>query len=344
MKAISILICVLVFQQSLAQTKTTSFALIDKRVKTIQATTAEELSKKLTTPYKTETEKTRAIFKWITENIAYDTKGYHNVEKIYEGLWRPDISLDDSVIKKDYNDRIVQKVLTEKRAICDGYSRLFKTLCDHAGIQSVIITGFIRWSSDPVGVATNRAHAGNAVFINNSWKLIDATWASGDCNAGVTEFTKFYDEFFFFTNPVHFFNDHFPDDKKWSLLPNTPTLYQFYNFPFYYPAFYKFKILSLSPVTGHIEVTVRNKKVVIEMETNEVTKDMYVYESPYSESKTVSVDTLTDTELEELYKPKYKVNGSKVTYTYEIQSANAEKLHVMYNGKLILTYGLKIRK
>lgn len=344
MKFIAILIFLCSCFPLFAQTSSAPFAAIDKRVKTIQASTAGELANKLTTPYKTETEKVRAIFKWITENIAYDTKGYHNVEEIYKGLWRPEISDIDSVIKKDYNDRIVQKVLTEKRAVCDGYSRLFKTLCDHAGIQSVIITGFIRWSSDPVGVATNRAHAWNAVFINNSWKLIDATWASGYCNAAVTTFTKFYDEFFFFTNPVHFFNDHFPDDKKWSLLPNTPTLYQFYNFPFYYPAFYKCRILSLSPVTGHIEVTVRNKKVVITMETNEVTKDMYVYETPYVESKTNVVDTLTDKELDELYKPKYKTDGTKVTYTYEIQSENAEKLHVMYNNKLILTYGLKIRK
>ncbi len=346
-KAILILFCSLILRTSFGQTNATAFELIDKRVKSIPASSPDTLTKKLTAFCKNEREKARAIFKWITGNIVYDTDGYHNVEKIYDGLWRPDISLDDSAIQKDYHDRIVQKVLKEKKAICDGYSRLFKSLCDNAGIKSVIITGFIRWSSDPIGVATNREHAWNAVFIDNAWRLIDATWASGYCNAGVTEFTKFYDDFFFFTDPIHFFNDHYPSDNRWSLMPVTPSLYQFYSFPFYYPTFYKSKIISLKPTTGHIEVADRNKRVIIEIETTGVTKDMYVYETPYAEdpaTSSVKTDSLSEKEFEELYKPKYHINGGKVTYVYDILSGNAEKLHVMYNDKLILTYGLRIIK
>jgi transglutaminase/protease-like cytokinesis protein 3 len=90
---------------------------------------------------------------------------------------------------------------------------------------------------------TNREHAWNTVFINKVWKLIDPTWASGYTNSEVTEFKKTYSEFYFFTNPIEFFNDHYPTDNKWSLLPVTPTLTQFYNFPFYYPTFYQFRVI-----------------------------------------------------------------------------------------------------
>ncbi len=187
---------------SKAQTRPAIFTSIDKRARTIGATTLKELVTKLTSPYKTETEKVRSIFRWVTENISYDIYGYQNIDSIYTGFWQPDYLKDDSIIKRDYNERIVNKVFKEKKAICDGYSRLFKSLCDEANIKCEIITGIIRWQSDPIGVATKREHAWNAVLINNDWKLIDATWAIGYANHGVTKFTKLYNDFFFFPNPM----------------------------------------------------------------------------------------------------------------------------------------------
>lgn len=111
---------------STAQKATVDFDAIDRRVKTIQSSSVDSLSKKLTAPYKSELEKVRSIFRWITENIAYDIEGYNSPKPIYEGLFRPDISNIDSIRQKDYNDRIVDKVLKERKAICDGYARLFK--------------------------------------------------------------------------------------------------------------------------------------------------------------------------------------------------------------------------
>lgn len=329
-----------------AQAKSTPFPIIDKRVKSIQSGDPDTLMKLLTKPYNTDIEKTRSIFRWITENIAYDTKGYHNPERIYEGLWELSLSSGAQDIKKDYNDRIVRKVLKEKKAVCDGYSRIFKTLCDYAQIKCEIISGYIRWASDPIGIMTNRTHSWNAVFIEAAWRLIDVTWASGYSNDDVTEFKKRYDDFFFFTNPVEFFNDHYPVESKWSLLPNTPSLDQFYNFPFYYPDFYRFKITSVKPTAGHINVTPTNKSVLIELVTKEKSKNMYLYEKPFSlsENDTVNLDSLSEEEITKLYEPKYKLDNGRITYLYEIKSDKAEKLNVVYNDKLILSYGIRFKK
>ena len=321
-----------------AQLQNTAFASIDKRVKTISALSPDTLAYKLTRPYKTETEKVRALFRWITENIAYDVQGYHNVTGIYAGLWELAESSGADDIYNEYNNRIVAKVLKEKKAVCDGYSRLFKTLCDYAKIKCEIVTGYIRWSTDPIGAMTNREHAWNAVFINNSWKLIDVTWASGYANHEVTQFTKRYNDFYFFTNPIHFFNDHYPADNKWSLMPITPTLYQFYNFPFYYPEFYKFKIISLKPITGYIDVPVKNKVVQIELELEEKVKDMYVYE--YSEQDSVGND-VENTDWSTT-KPQFRIDKKKIIYSYEVRSDKSDKLSVILNDELILTYGVRI--
>src|SRR6187401_3024234 len=75
-----------------AQIQTTVFASIDKRVKTIFSLSPDTLAYKLIRPYKTETEKVRALFRWVTENIAYDTRAYHNPTEVYPGLWQLSIA------------------------------------------------------------------------------------------------------------------------------------------------------------------------------------------------------------------------------------------------------------
>jgi len=343
MKALVTVIFFIAVSHLFAQPRPVSFYLIDKRVTTIPVAAPDVLARQLISPYKQDIEKVRSIFRWITENIAYDTKAYHDPEGAYAGLWEAAGFSPEADRQKDYNDRIVQKVLAEKRAICDGYSRLFKTLCDYAKIKCEIITGYIRWSSDAIGQMTNRQHAWNAVYVDDGWHLVDATWASGYCNEAVTEFTKRYDEFFFFTGPVEFFNDHYPTDTKWSLLPVTPSLTQFYNFPFYYPAFYSFKIIDVKPTAGYLDVTAENRRVRIELETKDRAKDLYIYESPEIQRDSISSDSLSGEVIDDFYTPKYKIENNRILYVYEIQSEKTEKLNIVYNGKLILTYGVRFR-
>ncbi|MEO6728785.1 MAG: transglutaminase domain-containing protein [Candidatus Dojkabacteria bacterium] len=332
---------------SYGQTATSNFSLIDERVKTIQGYSVESLSKKLTEPYKAELDKVRSIFKWITENIEYDVAGYNNPEALYAGLFRPTISTIDSVIQQDYNDRIIEKVLTDKKAICDGYARLFKTLCDYANIQSVMISGYIRWYSDPIGVVTERGHAWNAVFINNKWQLLDPTWASGSVNDSVTKFTKKYDNFYFLTDPVRLINDHYPSDTKWILFTKPPNRQLFYYYPFFHHDFYTSNIISYKPINGLIDVTIVNKKVRIELETNDKEKELYVMEYPH-QTDTTNYDSTNDTlSIEKLnvkYTPTYRIVGKKIYCDYELQSEKTKRLDILYNDKLILSYRIRMYK
>jgi Uncharacterized protein involved in cytokinesis, contains TGc (transglutaminase/protease-like) domain len=332
--------------QLFAQATKSNFSSIDKRAKPIQANPVGPLSKKLTSPYKTQLEKVRSIFRWITENIQYDVEGYHNPKGVYSDLFRSAISSVDSVRQADYNNSIIQKVLTERKAVCEGYARLFKTLCDSANIPCVTISGHVRWYTDPIGIITDRKHSWNAVFLNNKWQLLDPTWASGKVDDKTKKFQKEYDDFYFLTDPIQFYNDHCPADAKWALFANPPSRQQFYKYPFFHPEFYKSRITSVKPTNGLIEVTANQKTIRIELESLVKQKELLVIEYP-DQNDTINYaqdDSLLIEELNKKYASQYEIDGNKIYWDYEIKSIKTERLDIYFVDKLILTYSVRFRK
>ncbi|RYY58210.1 MAG: hypothetical protein EOO05_17135 [Chitinophagaceae bacterium] len=340
---VAIFFCVF-FLRAAGQSSTASYATIDKRVKTIHAATVGALVGKLTVPYKTDREKVRSIFRWITENIAYDVVGYHNPKGAYEGLWEKALAMNVAEVNLIYNWMIVQKVLDEKVAICDGYSRLFKTLCDSAQIRCEIVLGSTRSYSDRIGLPANGRHAWNAVYLDNSWKLVDATWASGFCDSSVTRFTRNFDPFYFFTDPIQLFNNHYPDEQRWSLLRMTPSLQQFYDFPYYYKSFYDFRVLSLQPTSGVIEVSKKDMLIRFELGIADKVTGFYMAEYPYIPDGADSTAVIRETEEPgDSQLPAYTVTDGKLVCVYKVKSQKSEQVRVILNNKLILHYGIKFR-
>ena len=123
-------------------------------------TSVQTLAAYLVKPARNEHEKIRAIFRWVTENIAYDTDGYFSGQ---------------------YGDLSPDGVLKSRRAVCDGYAGLFNMLGEAAGLEVVIVTGYSKGYSYAVGDTYDGTtnHAWNAVMIDNQWHLLDATWGAG---------------------------------------------------------------------------------------------------------------------------------------------------------------------
>lgn len=330
----------LISSYCLCQTPPLDFTSVDRRVKEVVPASADTLAQILTAPYPTETEKVRSIFKWITENIAYDTKGYYNLNTIYRGLFRQDSSSDSATVYKNYNDNIVKKVLTEKVAICDGYSRLFKTLCDYANIKSEIVIGYVRWHSDSIGAQTKRIHAWNAVQIDNEWHLLDATWASGYSNKDVTKFKREYDDYYFLTPPGHLINDHFPLESKWALLSHPITINAFYDQPYLFPAFRKYKINSFKPLAGLI-VTKVGSEISFELETNGNGEQMDVVPS-LTKNAEDAAESKSDIKLADLLRPGCIITVNKVAYTYNVRSPETKELNVIYKGEIAIRYRVRL--
>ena len=87
--------------------------------------------------------------------------------------------VEDNTPLKPLSERVAETVLQRKVAVCDGYARLFTTLCDYAGIRSAIIVGYARAGTNKPAKRFGINHYWNAVMIDGNWYLLDATWASG---------------------------------------------------------------------------------------------------------------------------------------------------------------------
>ncbi len=126
---------------SLAQKHRVSFSQIDWEVQSLTAATPDSLSFLLTSPYTTNIEKVRAIYSWMVQHISYNTGVYSPKSSFVK---YPPNPWDTAAVWKSADEMTAQRVLHRRVAVCDGYSRLFKVLCNYAGINAEVITGYGR--------------------------------------------------------------------------------------------------------------------------------------------------------------------------------------------------------
>lgn len=336
MKGFFTFIFILLAHLSFSQKQNLNFNYIDRKVQSVQFDAPGILSQKLTSNYITDLEKVRSIFRWITENIAYKTRTYVASRR---GALRHHVEVEDTLIdSKPLNERIALQVLKNKEAVCDGYSRLFKVLCDYAGIRCEIITGYARTNIDKMGSQFKSNHRWNAVLLDSAWYLLDATWASGYITYTGNEFIKAFDNYYFLTSPENFIRDHYPEDSRWTLLAEPPTLREFYRTPFKHSAFNKYSIVSFTPAKGIIEASVGDtisvELMLASMEKGPISPDT-LREDLQALPHAYAIDFL---------QPQSISDKKKINYQYAITSQNIEWLNVVYNDDIVLRYKLNIKK
>ncbi len=175
------------------------------------------LTRELTENYTTQLEKARAIFVWITDNIAYDYKHVNKHKKIKFPKCKKGEDCDAKIVK--WENKYLKKVICKKKGICDGYSRLFKKMCDYAGIQNSIVYGYTKQRPEEVGKMGALNHAWNVMLIDGKYYFVDATWGAGYCNRDkrnqLEPFQKKFNEFYWLTPAEKLFITHFPKDEEW---------------------------------------------------------------------------------------------------------------------------------
>ena len=240
-----------------------SFHEIDQRARSLEIgrSTLEDFTKsKLTTGLKDDISKARAIYVWITENIAYDCRKYHEQNRTV----RLNYSSEEDLQRKlaALEEKNLSRTLKYQRGICQDYTLLFNSMCSAVGIESKMINGFVPNGHRRIGQKPGTAnHAWNVFKANGKWHLIDATWGSGFVNAGVTSFRKEFRNEFFMMPPEEMIKTHYPTESKWQLLNDPYDVKSYAAQPVFYPAYWKLGIQSISPSSG----TIGNKNVVIQM-------------------------------------------------------------------------------
>ena len=144
-----------------------------------------------------ELEKVRSIYVWVTNKLTYDYQAYKNGNKRI--------------------NRNNQDILERKKAVCFGYSTLFKALCEEMGIKAELISGYSWDTLTSTENPDEPDHAWNAVRIDSTWYLLDATWGSSTIDKKST-YLKSDNQDYFLVDPKLFISSHLPQDPMWQLL------------------------------------------------------------------------------------------------------------------------------
>ncbi len=119
----------------------------------------DKLVRKLTAGLQDDSLKVAAIYCWITNYIVYDVKSAENYDLV---IGEP------------------RSILKRRKTTCYGYASLFKDLCNRAGIQAQVVTGYTKnYEVDINDSFFFGDHAWNAAYIHGRWYLFDATWDAG---------------------------------------------------------------------------------------------------------------------------------------------------------------------
>lgn len=290
------------------------------------------LARMLTSNCPTDLQKVRAIFRWITDNIEYRTRHSRNPGRSNgSSLEEP----EDTGMLKPLDERVAETVLENRLAICDGYARLFKTLCDYAGIESVVITGYARTEAGKRIQRFRSNHSWNAVRIDSAWQLLDVTWASGYITWQGDNFVRYYDEQYFLTAPDQFIREHYPDDLHWTLMTDPPLMQEFRYSPYKQRCFSKYKITSYRPAEGLIEVN-EGDTLDFEIGTKDAAYDNQISSDPFLDTAAYR------TPVSVLLVPA-RTGHNTTGYTYVVNSVGIQWVYILYNDDLVLRYKLHIR-
>jgi hypothetical protein len=214
----------------------------------------EQLVDSLTNPLGTDVEKFRAIFRWIADNISYDYQLYLKIIS-KEAKWKNNKKAMSRLAER-MSEKKLRRMILSRKAICSGYATLLDYMCSLAGIESVFINGHGRTYNLSNGRPN---HAWNAVKLNGKWYLCDVTWASGWVDSDVQRFFKQFESAYFLTEPSLFICNHYPVEKRWSLLKDPPSLKDFYGSTFKGIGYIENKVNSYSPSNDLLRIKLNDQ-------------------------------------------------------------------------------------
>jgi hypothetical protein len=305
---------------------------VDWHVRSVNDTSVDSLALKLTAPFPTPLEKARAIYSWICSNIRYNVDIYRPVALRARFVPEP---VDTTSEWKSADEMVAQKVLRRRLAVCEGYARLFKVLCQYAGLEAVVLNGYVRTNVDRSAQRFKTNHTWNAVRIDSAWHLVDATWGAGFVNYA-DEFVQEQNDFYFLTPPAQMIRDHYPEDLRWTLMAEPPTLSEFRKMPFRSKSFIKYGIEDYSPAAGIVEADIGDT-LSFSISLKDVKRARHTIPDPFFDS---AVYVLSPSSV--FVKPTTET-GSKVHYRHVVDGS-AQWLHLVFNDDIILRYHLRRRE
>jgi len=112
-----------------------------------------------------------SIITKIVSSPRFTSMDAYNKELMIHDTLVKNISYSDFGINTETTS--IVGVLLSRNAVCEGYAKAFKLLCDRAGLPSIVISG----KGTPI-TSQEEPHAWNIVNLNGICAHVDVTWDS----------------------------------------------------------------------------------------------------------------------------------------------------------------------
>ncbi len=170
-----------------------------------QTNTTQDIASYVSSHFKTDSDKLRAIFAWTATSIEYD------IDKMFL------IRFDETEQEK------INRAMATHRGVCANYAAIFNDICVKAGLHCYVISGYTKYN----GYASYLSHAWCAAAIGNQWYIFDPTWGSGYLSGG--KFVKQLDNKYYKVPPAQIIKSHMPFDPMWQFLNYTVSNQEFFD-------------------------------------------------------------------------------------------------------------------
>jgi transglutaminase-like putative cysteine protease len=184
-----------------------------------------DLAKSITRDCKTDADRARAIYDWMTGHITYDWKVWADIVAGATAYTEP---------------QDPASVIARGTAVCAGYAWLFDALAASAGMEATFVIGDVRGYRGTAddSLVSPYLHAWNSVRIDDTWYLLDSTWGARQNGESATDYLARRD-YYFETPAKQMIFDHLPENDDWQLLANPISSADFQSLPNLKPAFFR---------------------------------------------------------------------------------------------------------
>lgn len=139
--------------------------------------------------------KVKLIHDWVCLNISYDAA---------------------MLASKQVTGQDIASVWNSRKAVCSGYSRLFQTMAEAAGIPCAVVSGFAKNQGGKRRLFEENSHAWNIVTVGQASYIVDATFDAGYVENG--RFIRRYSTDDLFVVPAASIFTRFPKEEQHQLL------------------------------------------------------------------------------------------------------------------------------
>ena len=329
------------------------FSAVDKFARSIRYDDdLNKLTQELVSPYTEDIFKLRAIFIWVTDNIAYDYKLY-NEGNSNAGFRCTGKKADCDIARAEWENATIASVLEKKMGVCSGYSRLVKKMCELAGIKCEVVPGYVKKSPFQIGLTLNVTHAWNAVQIDGNYYFLDATWAAGNGITNedgdkLTGFKKDFHNYYWLTPFNKLVRNHFPENEKW-VMQKEYTKEKFFNTPYYAGPILD-KIELISPNTGmlnakkgdtiHFEFSYNSKISYIQVNSN-------TYRSPTlpvvrNASNELVIRTNDSSLIKNARFIPFKQTSNNYKFDYVVTDQSLYYMEILFDFRMVMKFKIKV--